>query len=50
VRRVIAEALSIPPNRVLIESGEASRLKVLKVLGIQGLTGSTILECNKDRR
>lgn len=52
-RMVIAEALSIPPNRVLIVSGETSRLKVLKILGIGGLTCSgflDFLEHVKDRR
>ncbi|HHY38268.1 MAG TPA: YggU family protein [Clostridia bacterium] len=49
-KRVVAEALSIPPNRVLIVSGETSRLKILKILGIGGLTGSGFLERAKSRR
>jgi uncharacterized protein (TIGR00251 family) len=48
-RRLVANTLNIPPSRVHIDRGEKSRLKVLRVMGIEGCTEESIAMCMKNR-
>jgi uncharacterized protein len=37
LRRFVARSFAVPPSRVLIERGQSSRHKILRIVGVSGL-------------